>query len=171
MKDLIDIIKTRRTIRSYMDQKVDRDLIIKLIESAKYAPTGMDKQKRRYTIVENEDIIRKLEQEVERALKRDGYNLFNTKTLIMISVPRELENGLADTSVAMQNMYLAANYYGLGCCWINQFKHLNDDEKIRDIFTKIGIPEGEAVYAAMTVGYPNEEPEYKERVETYYFID
>lgn len=171
MKDLIEIIKSRKTIRSYSDQKVERDLIIKIIEAAKHAPTGMNKQGRRYTIVENADIIHSLEQGVENALQRKGYKLFDAKTLIIISVPKDLENGLADTSVAMQNMYLACNYYGLGCCWINQFKHINDDEKIRELFTEIGIPEDEVVYAAMTVGYPNEEPGQKERVEEYFFID
>lgn len=171
MKDLIDIIKSRRTIRSYKDEKVDRDILLKLMEAAKYAPTGMNNQNRRFTIIENAQIIKKFEREIESALNREDYSLFNTPVFLIISVPRDSENGLADTAVALQNLYLACNYYGLGCCWINQLKHCYDVKEIRELLSYVNIPEDEVVYGAMTIGHPDVLPEVKDRTEEHYFID
>ncbi|WP_425539071.1 nitroreductase family protein [Microaceticoccus formicicus] len=171
MKDLIDIIKTRRTIRNYKTEKVDRDILEKLMEAAKHAPTGMNNQNRRFTIIENAEIIKKFEREIESALNREDYSLFNTPVFLIISVPRDSENGLADTAVAIQNLYLAATYYGLGCCWINQLKHCYDTREIRELLTLVNIPEDEVVYGAMTIGYPKDLPESKARIEKHYYID
>lgn len=171
MKDLIDVIKSRKTIRSYTDKKVERDLLLKLMEAAKHAPTGMNNQNRRFTIIENTEIIKKFEREIESALNREDYSLFNTPVFLIVSVPRDSENGLADTAVALQNTYLACTYYGLGCCWINQLKHCYDVKEIRELLTQVNIPEDEIVYGAMTIGYPKDIPEAKERVEQHYFID
>jgi nitroreductase len=44
MDNIMDVIRSRRSIRKYLDKPIPKEIIDKLIEAAKWAPTGMNEQ-------------------------------------------------------------------------------------------------------------------------------
>ena len=55
----------------------------------------------------------------------------------------------------MQNMMLACNELDLGSCWVNQIRHLQDNERIQAKMSELGLGEDEKVYASLAIGYPD----------------
>ncbi|MDO5718234.1 MAG: nitroreductase family protein [Tissierellia bacterium] len=171
MKGFLEIVKNRKSIREFEDREVERDLIEKIMEAAIYSPTAMNKQDRRFTVIRNKDIIARFEEAIKKGLGIPRYSLHDAPVFVIISVPVDSDDGIANSSTAMQNLYLAVENYGLGSCWINQFKYLNEDPGIRSLYEELGIPSDEKVYAAMIIGYPDEKPEEKNREEKIIYID
>ncbi|MDO5122284.1 MAG: nitroreductase, partial [Erysipelotrichaceae bacterium] len=52
---------------------------------------------------------------------------------------------------------IAANALDLGSCWINQLKWLNENEVVLPYLRSLGLEEGELVYGALALGYPDTE--------------
>jgi nitroreductase len=63
---------------------------------------------------------------------------------------------IVDTTIALQNMVIAAWALGVGSCWIGDFK----EEEVKDL---LEIPNGWKVVALISFGYPAEHPEPKNK--------
>lgn len=75
--------------------------------------------------------------------------------LIVLASKANYANNFADVSCAMQNMMLACNELDLGSCWVNQIRHLQDNERIQAKMRELGLSEDEKVYASLAIGYPD----------------
>lgn len=170
MKDFMEIIHNRKTIRRYQERPIEEDILRQVLDCAVQSPTAMNRQARKYTVLQDKMQMQRLEQAVQSALERNSYSFNNPAAFIFVSVPRDLENGMADTSCAMQNMMLASTYLDLGSCWINQLKHCYDDPGVREILTDCHIPEDHVVYACLALGYPDQDPAPKEKSEWIEFL-
>jgi nitroreductase len=171
-------IAGRRSIRSYMDQAVPRDVINKILSAGSWAPSGMNGQPWRFTIIETREIINKLSrrtkelvtarmplpENLQAAFKSDKDVVFyGAPLLILVSVQKSEEwrtVNLLDCGLAAQNMFLAAYQAGLGSCFIGFAAFLNQNPKA---LTEIGIPEDHELVAPLIFGYPNETPVPKSR--------
>ena len=80
---------------------------------------------------------------------------YNAPVLIVLASQANYANNFADVSCAMQNMMLACNELDLGSCWVNQIRHLQDNERIQAKMHELGLKEGEKVYASLAFGYPD----------------
>jgi len=167
----IKTILDRRTIRKYKDEAIDPELLDQVLDCAIHAPTAANRQQRRFTVLRNPETIGKLAEAIGEATERTGYNLFNTPTLIIVSVPKDNHNGAVDTGCAMQNIMLAGHALGLGVCWINQMRDICDEPEIRELLRSFDIPEDHRVWAMATVGYPAEDAPLKDRTEIIHYID
>ena len=87
----------------------------------------------------------------------EGKFIFNygAPALIVLASQASYANNFADVSCAMQNMMLACNELDLGSCWVNQIRHLQDNERIQAKMRELGLKEGEKVYASLAIGYPD----------------
>lgn len=150
--DAIEMLLTRRSIRKFKTDEVPKDLLEKIIECAKASPTGMNKQERLFTVVTKEDDIQRLASAIAKSLDRDDYHIYYAKALIIVTVPEDLKLGDADTSTAMQNIYLASHALGLASVWINQLRG-NKDEGVRKVLSSFKIPENHISYGMMAIGY------------------
>ena len=167
--DAIENLLTRRSIRKYKTDEVPKDLLEKIIECAKASPTGMNKQERLFTVVTKEDDIQRLASAIAKSLDRDDYHIYYAKALIIVTVPEDLKLGDADTSTAMQNIYLASHALGLASVWINQLRG-NKDEGVRKVLSSFKIPENHIFYGMMAIGYADEVPKAKERTEKVVYL-
>lgn len=125
--DAIEMLLTRRSIRKFKTDEVPRETLEKIIKCAKASPTGMNKQERLFTVVTKEEDIQKLAAAIAKSLDRDDYHIYYAKALIIVTVPEDLKLGDADTSTAMENIYLASHALGLASVWINQLRGNKDD--------------------------------------------
>lgn len=167
--DAIENLLTRRSIRKFKSDEVPHDLLEKIIECAKASPTGMNRQERLFTVVTKEDDIQRLAAAIVKSLDKDDYRIYDAKALIIITVPEDLKLGDADTSTAMENIYLASHALGLASVWINQLRG-NHDAGVREVLNSFKIPENHISYGLMAIGYADEVPKAKERTEKVVYL-
>lgn len=169
-------IITRRSTRKYLDKEVSQELLEKIIETGRYAPSGDNSQSNHFLVIQNKQIIDHLVKMVERAFsqmeitenmyrslqnsinlsKKGGYVFcYNAPVLIIVANKKDYGNNQADCALALENMMLEANELDLGSCYINQLKWLNEDQKILSYLQSLGMNEDERVYGSLIVGYPD----------------
>ena len=182
--DLIQLIKERRSIRSFQKEPLKKDEIDAIIQAGKYAPSAKDAQPWRFIVITNASKIKKLSElaksEIKTILKRRWiYQLFakdlrNKKVLQSLYVLSMAEKdaifynapvlifivtkkGLFNNescACCAQNMMLAAHSLGIGSCWIGYANFL---ERNNQIASEIGIPSDMHIVAALIFGYPKKE--------------
>ena len=169
-------IITRRSTRKYLDKEVSQELLEKIIETGRYAPSGGNSQSNHFLVIQNKQIIAHLVKMVEKAFsqmeitenmyrslqnsinlsKKGGYVFcYNAPVLIIVANKKDYGNNQADCTLALENMMLEANELDLGSCYINQLKWLNEDQKILSYLQSFGMNEEERVYGSLIVGYPD----------------
>ena len=169
-------IITRRSTRKYLDKEVSQELLEKIIETGRYAPSGGNSQSNHFLVIQNKQIIDHLVKMVERAFsqmeitenmyrslqnsinlsKKGGYVFcYNAPVLIIVANKKDYGNNQADCALAHENMMLEANELDLGSCYINQLKWLNEDQKILSYLQSLGMNEDERVYGSLIGGYPD----------------
>ena len=169
-------IKNRRSTRAYKKTPVPQDVLKEILISALYAPSGSNHRLSRFTAVKNPEILQQLNQLVKKAfceLPQEGLNAFQlaakkhsanaaynfyyeAPVLIIASNEQEYPNAMADCAVALENIFLAAESFGLGTCWINQLRWLTDHKEVRAFLAELGIPENHMICGAAALGYSDE---------------
>jgi len=174
MNEVLQNILTRRSIRSYKSEQVLETELEIILEAAQYAPSGGNSQFWHFTVVQNEEKLKQLNTCVraafdelivddttyrskitgKKAAESNNYNFYyHAPTLIIVSNDGEYSNAMADSSVALQNIFLAAHSLQVGSCWINQLTWFCDKPAIREMLTSFGIPENYKVCGAAALGY------------------
>lgn len=183
--EVISCIKTRRSIRSYSEKKLAREVIEEIINAGKYAPSAEDRQPWRFIVITNRDFIKKLSEEVKRQIEkvlknkrkwRKKFNELNDNRMILFLsavvkskrdsiffdapavifiVTDEMMFNDESCACCAQNMMLSAWSMGIGSCWIGFARFL---ELNRSIIEEIGVPEGYHISACLTFGYPEKVP-------------
>lgn len=174
MNPVIENILTRRSIRSFTGEAIKEEELQQILKAAIHAPSGMNKQSFRFTVLRNKEKMSRLAREIALELERDveKYNFFLPSAIIMVSNDRDNGNGLADCACALENIFLAANSLGIGSCWINQLKLICDQPKIRNILNEFEIPDNHIVWGMAALGYPkHQELPLMERKAVIHFVD
>lgn len=168
--DFIDVVNKRQSIRKFTSEKIDKEILDRLMDMVIKSPTAMNAQNRIYTVIQNQEIMDSLAATIGEELGRESYNFMGAPCLVLVSVPEGKITGIQDSSIALAHLYLVATNEGLGACWINQFKEVSSDE-YRKILSEIEIPDDYIVYAGMVLGYADEKPPMKEKNEpvNYFF--
>lgn len=142
MNQIIEGIKNRRSCRAYDTKQVSDENIQEIIECGLLAPSGMNQQGIKFTVIQNKEVLEKLKEMVGRDF------VYGAPTLIVVHAQYDYKYVQTDGSVAMENMYIAANALGLGACWINQLKDFKGHEVLKDL----GLG-NEVITGSLAVGY------------------
>lgn len=174
--DVFSCIATRHSTHKFKEEPVPQEVLDKVIEAGRQAPSGKHKNQSRFIVIRKKEVLQELialvQQEFAkmevtpenddnfggaiRAAKKGGYVfMYNAPVLIVVANKRDYGNKYADVSCAMQNMMLAANALDLGSCWINQLRWLQDNPVLRAYLQKLGMAEDEEVCASLSIGYPD----------------
>lgn len=174
--DVFSCIATRHSTRKFKEEPVPQEVLDKVIEAGRQAPSGKHKNQSRFIVIRKKEVLQELialvQQEFAkmevtpenddnfggaiRAAKKGGYVfMYNAPVLIVVANKRDYGNKYADVSCAMQNMMLAANALDLGSCWINQLRWLQNNPVLRAYLQKLGMAEDEEVCASLSIGYPD----------------
>jgi nitroreductase len=90
---------------------------------------------------------------IERAKSEDFCIYYNAPTFIIVSGDDKAIAPKNDCSLAIQNMFLAAESLGIGSCWINIMNFLLSSEDGRHLRSELGIPDGYTVVGSGAFGY------------------
>ncbi|HEX7392003.1 MAG TPA: nitroreductase family protein [Thermoplasmata archaeon] len=154
--DLMDAIKTRRSVRRYKPVPVPESLLKEVLNAARLAPSADNAQPWKLIVVMDEQVKLKL----AAACNSQKFMAQAPIVLVACGVPEEafqtaggyMSSHVIDVSIAVDHLTLAAHAHGLGTCWIAWFK----EDKVREI---LGVPEDVRVVALTPLGYPDEAPE------------
>lgn len=164
MNEIIENIKSRRSVRAFdTNKKIAKNDLEQIVTAAIYAPSGMNRQSWKFTVVQDQDIIKKLADLIKKELNREDYDFYKPNTLILTSNERDNSNGRDDCSCALENMFLAAHSLKIGSVWINQMKDISDVPEIRAFLDTIKIPQNHIVHGIAALGYALEPPKEKPR--------
>lgn len=155
--DILELIKTRRTIKDFLPKFVEWDQISKVLDAARHAPSAGNLQNWKFIVVIDHELRKQL---AEAALQQ--YEIINAAVLIIVCAePEKVERyyGLRgerlytvqNCAAAIQNMLLEAHSLGLGTRWIGAF----DEETLK---TLLNIPEEIRPQAIIALGHPKEIP-------------
>ncbi|MCS7203721.1 MAG: nitroreductase family protein [Thermodesulfovibrio sp.] len=153
MKDIFDIIKTRRSIRKYKKEVPPEDMIKRCIEAALYAPSAKNSQPWYFIIVKDKEKIKQLSkaQPYTEFLEGAPY------VVVALADPAKSNHWLEDMGCALMLLLLEAHSLGLGACW-GAIYHPDSQERENYVRRIIDIPKNLRVIACMGIGYPDETP-------------
>ncbi len=147
-----EVIFTRRTIRKFRQDPVPDEVIRGIIEAARLAPSGANRQPLKYLIVKE----KKLQSELFRHLRFAGYipdyriEPYERPTLyVLVLVDKRIPTKYHcyDVGAAVENMMLYAHSKGIGSCWVIAI----DRDAIRKLFK---IPDYFEIDCCVVFGYP-----------------
>jgi nitroreductase len=163
MNEILETIKTRRSVRKYQDKQIKDEELEKILESAIYAPNGANTQSWHFTVIQNKELINQINEGAKEVMKKmdipwianmgksEDLNIFHhAPTAIIVSANKESPTPTEDASAATQNMLLAAESMDIGSCWIGfaKFYFINPEN-----MEKFKIPEGYEVQSGVALGY------------------
>jgi len=151
---IVDSILSRRSVRKYENKEIPQEIVNKIIEAGRNAPSAVNKQPIRFVIVKDGEITKNFSSALFNRFIKDA-----PMVIVGCADVKSLLTGkwaIIDATIALQNMVIAAWSLGVGSCWIGAF----NEEKIKQL---LKIPEKWKVVALVTFGYPAEEPKSKSK--------
>ena len=150
---LVDVILSRRSIRRYEPKDIPKDMLDKILEAGRQAPSAANRQPWHFIVLTDDELKKQLSRWIfTRHVKNSAI------TIVGCAKIGFLDRNLAaiDTAIALQNMVIAAWSLGIGSCWIGGFR----EEKVKQL---LNIPDKWRVVALVSFGYPAEKPHAKRR--------
>lgn len=157
-KNFLDIIRTRRSYRSYKPEQITDEQLNAVLEAGTYAPTSRGLQSPFIVAIQNEDLKVRLAQMNAEIMGVTTNPYYDAPTYVLVFVPAEAPNGIQDASLVLENMMLAAHAQGLGSCWIHREREMFATEEGKELMQQWGLPEGLVGIGALALGYPEGEP-------------
>ena len=162
--DAIECIKTRRSVRKYLEREIDRETLHQILDAVRYAPSWKNTQVVRYSLVSDREKINAIADAVL------GFT-YNTRTIqrAQVLAVQSVVKGVSgyekdgsfstdkgsgwqmyDAGISAQTFCLAAHNLGIGTVIMG----VVDDAKIHEI---LDLPDEELVTSVIAMGYPVED--------------
>lgn len=156
MNEMLELIKTRRSVRAYQRDMVPRELIDQIVEAGLYAPSGMNRQPVIIIAVSDPKTRDALSRLNASIMGTDGDPFYGAPVVLIVLADRSAPTYLYDGALAMENLMLAAHASGLGSCWIHRAKEVFDTPRGKELLQKWGVPNAERLTGVghCILGYP-----------------
>ena len=149
--DTYEAIGTRRSVRAYRDDPIPDDVLRRVLDAARVAPSGSNRQPTRLILVR--------EPAARQALAPmcNNQDFITQAPVVIVAVGRNINYSrgrymgdmsmLVDVSIVVDHLTLAARAEGLGTCWIGSF----DNAALK---AHLDIPDSWNIVAVTPLGYP-----------------
>ena len=157
-------LKTRRSVRRFLDKPVSRDLISEVVATAQFAPTWKNSQTVRYIYIDDPVLKAQIAEEATLNFAKNKDNINSAAGLMVVATVHGIagfnEDGSYssdkgehwesfDAGIGTQTLCLALHEAGLGSVIMGLF----DSKKVIEL---ADLPEGWLVSCIMAIGYPAE---------------
>ena len=139
MSDVLETIKSRRSIRKYKSDMVPQDKLEKIIEAGTYAATGIGKQSPIIVAVTNKELRDKLSAMNAKIMGTNTDPFYGAPVVLIVLADKSRPTYLYDGSLVMGNLMLEAEAQGIGSCWIHRAKEEFESEEGKEILKSLGI--------------------------------
>ena len=171
--EALEAIFTRRSTRRMKAELPPREMIERVIEAGRAAPSGGNSQTTHFIVITKPDVLAELAALVQtefakmeagpdtyislrnsiQAAKKGNYVFhYGAPVLIVTANKKNYGNAMADSACALENMMIAANALDLGSCWINQLHWLTDHAAIQSYMKGLGLAEDETITGGLILG-------------------
>jgi nitroreductase len=157
---VLDIIRKRRSVRKYKGDPVPEDVLARVLEAARLAPSAKNFQPWKFIVVRDRAMKRKLAKaSFEQYFMSDAGIVVAACGFPEKAYPRQgryMNSWPIDVAIAFEHLILQAAEEGLGTCWIGAF----DEAEVRGV---LGVSEEARVLAMTPLGWPDESPRERGR--------
>lgn len=166
---VVETIMTRRSVRQYKPQAVEREKMQTIVECGINAPNAMNKQPWEVRVVDNADYINgvtELYKKVNPKAAEDPAfkNMFrNAPTVVFIGHDTKSESSPFDCGLLAENMMISAWSMGIGSCCLGSPARFMKTPEAAEYLQKLGFSEGYELLYCIGFGYPDEAPAAKPR--------
>lgn len=156
--NFLEIIRTRRSYRSYKPEQITDEQLDAVLEAGTYAPTSRGLQSPFIVAVQHKELLARLAKMNAEVMGVTTNPYYDAPTYVLVFVPADAPNGIQDASLVLENMMLAAHAQGLGSCWIHREREMFATAEGQELMAQWGLPEGLVGIGALALGYPDGEP-------------
>lgn len=167
---VIETIMSRRSVRKYLPQPVNRDTMQVILDCGINAPNGQNKQSWAIRVVDNPEFINGLTEVYKKANPKvaedpNFRNMFrNAPTVVFIANDTSYDFSQVDCGLLGENMVLSAWSMGIGsCCLGSPIRFMKTNPEAAEYLKRLNIPEGYDLLYCIAFGYPDESPAAKPR--------
>ena len=150
--DIIDIIKTRRSIRKFTSVPISEEMVEKVLEAGRWAPSGLNNQPWRFAVITDAGLKQKISE-----LTHYSKTVLAAHVLVPVFLDTETsyhrEKDIQGLGACLENMLLEAHSLGLGAVWLGEI--IKSGEQIKQI---LGLGHGLELMAVVALGHPDEKP-------------
>ena len=182
MLTVMEAIQRRRSVRKFKPDPVPDELINQILEAARLAPSGSNRQPWRFQIVKAQALKERIFNEATFGANRilrapvmivcgselltfvkghklapPGSDYFGSNSENWDDIERFIPDAQLYTGIAVEHMVLAGTALGLGTCWVQEINY-------GQIARVLGWPSHIRVLALLLVGYPDEDPAPRPRL-------
>lgn len=152
---MLDIIKSRRSIRKFKEEKLSRELITEILKAGLLAPTSKGKKAVEYIVVEDKETLLKLKD----CKDKGAVALETAPCAIVIACDSEMSDvWVENASIAASYLQLQIEKLGLGSVWLQMRKRFNDEGDAEDNVRKLlNIPAHYGIVCILAVGYKDQQ--------------
>jgi nitroreductase len=151
--DAIEVLKTRRSIRTFKGEWVPRKVIEDIVDCGRLAATANNLQPWEFVVVTDPGMLRRI------AATTDFGKFIADAQVCVLVLCRDTKYYLEDGSAATENILLAARAHGLGSCWVAGDKKPHAAEICR----MVEAPQAYKLVSLIPIGYSAEKPEKSKR--------
>lgn len=170
--DALENLLTRKSIKKYKSDAVDKALIEKIVEAGTYAPTGRNLQSPIILAVSNKKVRDELSALNAKILGTENDPFYNAPVVLVVLAKKDVNTRVYDGSTVMENLMLAAHALGLGSCWIHRAREMFETPEGLAILKSLGIEEEYEGVGNCVIGYADMQPIEKPRKKNWvYYID
>jgi len=152
---MIELLRTRRSIRKFTAEKIAPETIEALIEAALRAPSSRGINPWEFILVDDPELLRRLSQ-----TKQHGSEFLKDAPLAVVVCADSSKSDvwIEDCSIAAIIIQLSAVSMGLGSCWAQIRNRRHDAEQSAESYVRelLGLPEQITVEAILGIGHPAE---------------
>lgn len=150
--DVLEAIRSRRSIRRFEDRPVADDAVKQLLEAAMQAPSARNAQPWQFLVLDDRQILAKIAE-----INPNAQMAASAPLGILVCGDLKLEKSagywVVDCAAAVENMLLAAHGLQLGAVWTGVYPR---DRRMEGLKRLLGLPDHVIAHSLVIVGYPAE---------------
>lgn len=155
MENLLDLLRTRRSIRNFKETQIDPEIVEQLMQAALMAPSSKRSTPWQFILVDNPEALKSLSE-----CKQSGSQLIagSSLSVVVVADPDRSDAWIEDASIASIFLQLEAEDLGLGSCWVHVRSRLTAEGEDSETYVRrlLQIPENLRVLNIIAIGVKNE---------------
>lgn len=149
--DLLEIMRQRRSVRSYTSEDVSEENIRKILEAGLLSASGRAIRPWELIVVKDKSSLQKMAESRDHGAKMlEGASA----AIVVIADEKKTDVWTEDCSIVMSNMHLMASYLGVGSCWIQgRLRRTSAGDSTEEYLRKLlGFPEHCRLESVLSLG-------------------
>ena len=165
MNETINTLLTRRSVRRYKPDQVSDELLDTVLNAGQYAASGMNSQNTVLVAVRDSKTRDQLSKMNAAVMGSSNDPFYGAPCVVVVLANTTRGTWVEDGSLVIGNLMAAAHSVGLGSCWIHRAREMFDSDEGKALLKEWGPPETMRGVGNCILGYPNEVPGDKPRLD------